>query len=207
MSRPKETALMILAAGGSTRLGQPKQELIFQGISLLNRAIEAGLKSQCRRTLVILGAFHERLIPKINTNQADILINPKWKEGMSSSLRTGMESLLEKDQPDQVIIMLCDQPFVDENILNQLISTQQETGKPIVACHYKDALGVPVLFNKKFFPQLMELKGGEGAKKILHHFPEEVASIPFPSGHIDIDTPADYKALIWTSQKQNSKNK
>jgi molybdenum cofactor cytidylyltransferase len=193
---PVSTGLIILAAGGSSRLGQAKQQLIFQGSSLLQRAIGAGLKSQCRRPMVILGSFYENLIPEINPDQVDILINPKWQEGMASSIRTGMEGLLQKDQPDQVIMMLCDQPFADESILNQLITTQQQTGKPIVACAYKETLGVPVLFKKKFFPPLMELKGREGAKKILHRFPEEVVTIPFDLGHIDIDTPSDYQALI-----------
>lgn len=191
-----KTSLIILAAGNSSRLGKPKQQLIFKGFSLLQRAIQAGLKSNCSRPVVILGAFYENFTPDINTGQVDILINPAWQKGMASSIRTGMEAIVENQKPDQVIIMLCDQPFVDENILNQLITTQQETDKPIVACRYQNTLGVPVLFNKKIFPQLMALKGREGAKKILQRFPEEITSVPFPLGHIDIDTFSDYQALI-----------
>jgi molybdenum cofactor cytidylyltransferase len=91
--------------------------------------------------------------------------------------------------------MLCDQPFVDGHLLHQMIETQLSSGKSIVACAYKDTLGAPVLLDKKYIPHLLKLKGGEGAKKILFENPNEVAELPFPLGHIDIDTPDDLEAL------------
>jgi molybdenum cofactor cytidylyltransferase len=192
----KVTALVILAAGGSSRLGHPKQQLIFGGKSLLQRAIEAGLQSKCQRPLVILGAYHEKLLPEIDSNGIDVLINYDWKEGMSSSIKKGIDFLIKKKQVDQVIFMLCDQPFVNENLLNQLISVQKESNKPIVACTYQGTLGVPVLFDKTFFPHLMKLQGREGAKKIIQQFPQEITPVSFPLGHLDIDTPEDYMALL-----------
>lgn len=195
MMQTRSTGLLILAAGESSRLGKPKQQLVFEGLTLLQRAIHAGLRSFCERPLVILGAYHEKILPEIPSHLVDMVINPDWKEGMSTSIKSGMKALLNTPGPDQVVIMLCDQPFVDEKLLNQLIKTQQETGKPIVACTYHETVGVPVLFDKKFYPLLVGLQGKEGAKKILNKFPEDIATVPFPLGHIDIDTPADIKHL------------
>ena len=195
MKQVRSTGLLLLAAGESSRLGKPKQQLVYRGMSLLQRAIHAGLGSNCERPLVILGAYHEKILSEMPPRQVDLVINSDWKGGMSTSIKTGMKALLNRHEPDQVIIMLCDQPFVDENLLNQLITTQQVTGKSIVACAYQKTIGVPVLFDKKFFPLLFDLHGKEGAKKIISEFPEEIATVPFPLGHIDIDTPTDFKHL------------
>src|SRR5690606_17389312 len=196
----KTTALVILAAGGSSRLGHPKQKLKFRGKGLLQRSIEAGLKSNCQRPLVILGAYYDKILPEINTMEVDILINHNWKEGMSSSIKTGIDFLIKKNQVDQVIFMLCDQPFVNENLLNQLITVQKESDKTIVACTYQNTLGVPVLFDQKFFPYLMNLQGMEGAKKIIQRFPQEITSFSFPLGHLDIDTEEDFLTLLKEDQ-------
>jgi molybdenum cofactor cytidylyltransferase len=102
---------------------------------------------------------------------------------------------MESPMPDQVILMLCDQPYADDHLLKQMIEAQHSTGKPIVACAYKNTLGAPVLLDQKFYTDLLKLKGREGAKKLLFQNPNEVAEIPFPLGHIDIDTPDDLEAL------------
>lgn len=177
-------------------MGQPKQLLMYKGSSLLKRAIEAGVRSKCGPISVLLGANHEILVAEINKEPVDIIINPLWKEGMATSIKAGMEKLMETNLPDQVIFMLCDQPFADENILNALIMAQEESGKPIIACGYNGTVGVPVLFDQKFLPLLLKLKGKEGAKNLLFQFSREVTEIPFPFGHIDIDTISDYTALL-----------
>jgi len=190
------TALIILAAGSSSRLGQAKQQLVFQGSSLLQRAITAGLRSECMRPLVILGARHEILSREINPEQVDILINPNWQEGMATSIKVGIQRLMEKGAADQVILMLCDQPYVDEKILNQLIAAKKKTDKAIIACSYQNTAGVPALFDRSIFPHLMQLKGKEGAKKIIQRYGESLSLLPFPLGRFDIDTPDDYRRLL-----------
>jgi len=196
MELSRSTSLIILAAGESARLGQPKQQLIFNGTSLLAGAIEAGLNSLCENVTVVVGAYKEVIIPSINIRDVEICVNHEWKNGMASSIKAGMEAALKKSKFDQVIIMLCDQPFVDEHILNELIRFQKESNKSIVACTYQGTVGAPVLFDQKFFPQLLKLKGKEGAKKLLLDFPEQVAAISFPLGDIDIDTVDDYQKLL-----------
>ncbi len=197
------TGLVILAAGPSSRLGKPKQKILFNGKSLLQRVVETAIHSACRPVIIILGAYAEELQSDIEKEDVIIIYNPQWEVGMASSVRLGVAMLQEtKPQVSNVIVMVCDQPFADTALLNNLINKKAATGKEIIACSYNNTLGVPVLFDKKFFPELMLLKGQDGAKKLLIKHKESVAAIPFPLGSIDIDTIEDYESLI-TSESKN----
>jgi molybdenum cofactor cytidylyltransferase len=190
------TGLIILAAGSSSRLGFPKQNLLYKGKTLLELAVEVGLKSECGSVTVVLGANTEKIEPGIKQNNITIIQNPDWAEGMASSIITAIHSIEKKTAIDSVIIMLCDQPFVNRALIDSIIYKQQETGKSIVACAYKGTVGVPVLFKRFLFAELLSLQGQEGAKKILQAHPGDIATIPFEKGGIDIDTIADYEELI-----------
>ena len=196
MKTIRSTALIVLAAGGSTRLGKPKQQLMFRGTTLLERTLQEGLKSRCDRLLLVLGGNYPMLGAENLPHQVEILFNPNWEEGMASSIKIGLEELMNGDVPDQVIIAVCDQPYVDSKLIDGLISQQQKTKKPIIASSYQNTLGVPALFDRTIFPELMELTGRHGAKKIINRYPGEVAPFPFPLGHVDIDTVEDYKELL-----------
>jgi molybdenum cofactor cytidylyltransferase len=187
------TSLIILAAGESKRLGQPKQNLLFNGKTLLQRAVQSGQRSKCDPIIVVLGANVEDIKPIAETKT---LYNQNWQEGLASSIRTAMYEINKDPLVDKVIIMLCDQPFVNTTLLNTLIDKQIETKKQIVACTYKGTTGVPVLFDRSLFAELLLLQGQEGAKKILKAHTHEVAIIPFEQGSIDIDTPDDYEQLL-----------
>jgi molybdenum cofactor cytidylyltransferase len=91
--------------------------------------------------------------------------------------------------------MVCDQPFVSAFLLNELIVTQKNTGKPIVTCQYENTFGPPALFYKTIFPELLDLKGDAGARKIVEQRSNDTATVLFTQGNIDIDTEEDYKAL------------
>jgi molybdenum cofactor cytidylyltransferase len=187
------TGAIILAAGESSRLGQPKQNLVFNGQTLLQRAADSALQSECKPVIVVLGANNSTIIPP---KGAIVLYNKDWKEGMASSIRMGIDELNKHLSVDKVFIMLCDQPFVNPALLNTLIEKQLQTGKPIVACAYSGTTGVPVLFDRSLFAELLLLQGHEGAKKILTTHANQIATIPFEQGSIDIDTPSDYECLI-----------
>ncbi len=194
------TGLVILAAGESSRLGEPKQKKFFKGKSLLQRAVETGLQSKCSPVILILGAHFSEMQAEIQseveTGKIITYENTNWEEGIASSIRSGIEALQETTPSvSGVIIMVSDQPFVDSDLLNEMINKQETTGKGIIACSYKNTLGVPVLFDKEFFPKLLSLKGQEGAKNIILKNEDSVAHIEFPLGSFDIDTIADYKAL------------
>ena len=186
------TALIILAAGESSRLGQPKQNLLFNGETLLQRAVEAGQRSKADKIIVVLGAHAETIKPIPDTFT---VFNKEWQEGMASSIRCGIAEIIQDAAVDKVIIMLCDQPFVSAALLNALIDKQAKKGKSIIACIYKETIGAPALFNRSIFPELMELTGQDGAKKILNNHANDLATILFEKGSIDIDTPQDYGNL------------
>jgi molybdenum cofactor cytidylyltransferase len=186
------TGVIILAAGGSSRLGQPKQNLLFRGKTLLQHAVETAQRSNGKPVFVVLGANAGQIAHTIDAN---IIFNKDWNEGMASAIRISIKELTKYPAVTSVILMLCDQPFVSAALLNALIVKQTETGKPIVACAYNGTLGVPVWFDRALFSELLLLQGLDGAKTVISAHPEEVATVTFEQGGIDIDTPADYERL------------
>jgi molybdenum cofactor cytidylyltransferase len=186
------TAAIILAAGESSRLGQPKQNLLFNGQTLLQHAVNSAQRSKCKPVIVVLGANADAIMPPAKTT---LLYNKDWKEGMASSIRVAINEVNKHHSIDKVIILLCDQPFVSAALLDSMIDKQTETGKTIVACTYNGIIGVPVLFERSLFGELLLLQGNEGAKKVLKDHIPGIASIPFEQGGTDIDTPADYGQL------------
>ncbi|TSD66822.1 nucleotidyltransferase family protein [Inquilinus sp. KBS0705] len=188
-------AIVILAAGSSSRMGLPKQNLVYKGQTLLQAAIKNAV-SVSENVLVVLGANRENIEHTITDQHVNIIYNPNWPEGMASSISLAIDHIQTAYlQITSVLFMLCDQPFADEKILKQLIDTASATDKGIVACTYYEAVGVPALFKQKYFPYLLALKGKDGAKKLFELHADDVETIPFPLGNIDIDTAQDYNRL------------
>src|SRR4029077_11221237 len=172
---------VILAAGASTRLGKPKQLLQYQGKTLLAHTINEAVNSNADEVVVILGKNANLFKKGIDEKKVRFAINSSWEEGMASSIRLGLDTLLnDKPYIDAVIFMVCDQPHISLSILNKLIKAQQKTTKQIVTCNYGDAIGPPALFHKKYFKELMKLSGDTGAKKIIQKNMNDVATILFP---------------------------
>jgi len=189
------TALIILAAGESSRMGQPKQNLLFQNQTLLQRAVETGLTSQCRPVIIMLGANADTI--EINgQDDVKVLYNPDWNEGMASSIRLAIKEIEKNRRINQAIIMLCDQPFVTPVLLDAMLQKSIETGELIITCSYNNTLGAPVLFKRVLFAELLLLKGHEGAKNILRSQQCAITSVPFELGGFDIDTINDYEQLL-----------
>lgn len=185
--------IIILAAGASTRMGKPKQLLPYQGRSLLRHITEVAIASKNQPIIVVLGANAEIIKPEICQLPVQIVENLQWASGMSSSIQAGVNALGQN--VEAVAIALCDQPFVSVQVINQLVEAYRRSDKAIVACEYADTLGVPALFHHTFFSKLTNLKQGEGAKQIIKKYINQVTSIPFLQGKIDIDTPDDYEQL------------
>ncbi|HYK45607.1 MAG TPA: nucleotidyltransferase family protein [Parafilimonas sp.] len=185
-----------MAAGASERLGEPKQLLMHKGSSLLKHAVTEAVRSNAEQVIVVLGANADIIVNELDENEAHIVINTGWEEGMASSVRTGINALLEISAAvDAAILMPCDQPYVSASLLNELISKQEETGKRIIACDYGEALGPPSLFQKDLFSELLMLEGDAGARKIIEKHGDDVATVLFRKGSVDIDTKDDYEAL------------
>lgn len=188
--------IVILAAGGSKRMGQPKQLLEFEGQPLITRAVDAALASQGWPIVVVLGAHADAIRPLLATRPVLIAENPAWSEGMASSLRAGV-SLLQQfsREVEAAMIALCDQPMFSTATIELFIATQRTTRRSIVAAHYSGRNGAPALFLREHFPTLATLTGEEGARTLLNLNPETVAPIDLPELAIDLDTPEDFGAL------------
>lgn len=159
--------------------------------------MEVAVNSGVSPVVVVLGANADLLQVGIKNNQAVVVINNEWKEGMASSIQCGLKKIMEiAPSINAVIIMVCDQPFVSVKLLHDLIRRHVDSGKPIIASSYKKNRGTPALFHNSIFAELLKLKGDTGARKILKENPEWVAAVDFPLGEIDIDTEVDYKKLL-----------
>jgi len=189
------TGIIILAAGASSRMGQPKQQLVYEQKTLLQRSVDTALSVLQAIVLVVLGANAEAIKTDIADQPVQIIDNIYWETGMSSSIKAAINALINYPDVDDALLMLCDQPFVDVALLKQLISHRSQTHDYIIACQYGDTLGVPALFSKYYFDELLALDGQEGAKKVLMKHKQNVITIPFEKGNIDIDTPADFNKL------------
>ncbi len=189
-------AIIILAAGSSGRMGRPKQLLPYKGKSLLENAVDTANDTFADPVVAVLGANAALLEKEIGEKKIHIVENKDWKEGMASSIRCGVNTLLHiAPASDAVILMVCDQPFVSASLLNELITAQKVSGKLIITSQYKNAVGPPVLFHKTIFPQLVGLEGDAGAKKIVERYAGDTAAVLFEKGSIDIDTEEEYNAL------------
>ncbi|HEY4195009.1 MAG TPA: nucleotidyltransferase family protein [Mucilaginibacter sp.] len=189
--------IVILAAGNSSRLGRPKQLLKFQGKTLLSHTVHEAVKATGRQTIVVTGANKDLVENELLQLPVHFIHNFYWQDGISSSLYIGIISLLKIfPHLDGIIISVCDQPYISAELFKRMIAGQQQTKKGIVATAYKNAIGVPVLFSARYFAELLDLDGQDGAKILLNNHPDDLTTIIFVNGEIDIDTPADERKLI-----------
>lgn len=189
--------LILLAAGGSSRMGRPKQLLPWRGRTLLRRAADAALESPCRPVVVVLGACADEARAELAGLGVTTSMNADWVKGMGSSIRCGLRSLLiERPEIAAAIIMLCDQPHVDAAALRRLIDAHQSSAKPVCASAYSGTRGPPCLFAASHFPRLLDMPESNGAKPLLSTAGDHLLVIPFPEGAIDVDEPPDYQRLL-----------
>jgi molybdenum cofactor cytidylyltransferase len=188
-------AAVILAAGASARMGQPKLLLIHHGVPLLGRAVDAAVRGGCDDVVVVLGADHERYGAALEGTPARIVHNPEFARGMSSSIRVGVEALREETRA--AIIMLADQPFIDRDVIRRLIDTYRTSGVKIVTSAYGGVRGAPVLFDRALFLELLLLEGDQGARQVLATYPRHVTEVEIPvDAARDVDTPDDARRLV-----------
>lgn len=191
---------VILAAGASTRLGTPKQLLDYQGCSLIRRVATTAIASLAEPVIVVLGANAVQIQPELRDLETQVVINPQWMDGISTSIHIGIEALLAvKPDVEAAVLLVCDQPFISPTLINQLITTYQQAHPRIIASAYAGVVGVPALFDHTLFPALMSLSGDRGAKQIMQQYSQFTQTIPYPEAAFDIDTFADYTQLLHTT--------
>src|SRR5687768_10085593 len=165
--RPKLGAIL-LAAGGSSRMGRSKQLLKFQGETLLRRAARSLGESVYFPVVVVLGAEAEIGAAELSGLPVYSVPNESWEDGMSTSVRVGLSRILELEPgADGVIIALCDQPMITTEMLNRFAYEFYEANVPVVSARYDGVAGVPALFSKDLFGELFNLKGDQGARQVI----------------------------------------
>jgi molybdenum cofactor cytidylyltransferase len=195
-------AAIVLAAGGSTRFGEAKQLTVFRGETFVRRIVAATIESGCAPVIVVAGEDASQITLELAGLAARIVMHPHWSNGLGSSIGAGVQHLIDSAaEPDAAILLACDQPFVSAATLRQLIQLRLTSGKLIVASAYEGTLGIPALFDRSCFPDLLQLKGDSGAKGIIFSRRHEVEPFNFPAGAIDIDTPADYQCFLSQSRQ------
>ncbi|MCM8569267.1 nucleotidyltransferase family protein [Gramella jeungdoensis] len=189
--------ILILAAGSSSRIKEIKQLLKFRDKSLLQHALDTAKTSNAEKIFCVLGANFETITEQTDTNGAVILNNKNWLDGMGSSLAYGVNKILEQENDcDGILVMLADQPLITTDYLNSILEAFSKNEKQIIVSNYGQKNGVPALFSKDFFPQLIDLKGDQGAKHIIRANQEIVISLPAQEMLFDIDTREDYLKLL-----------
>lgn len=190
------TGIIVLAAGGSTRMGRPKQLLQFQGKTLIRRATETAM-AVGGPVVVVTGANAELVAAEVGDLRIQIVENARWTKGMGSSIRVGV-SALTAARPDlnALLITLCDQVQVSPATLERLILEKGETGKDLCCAAFDGTFGPPVLASRAYFPELLELPDPHGARQILLNHPADLLHVPCPEAALDVDTPADFAAFI-----------
>jgi molybdenum cofactor cytidylyltransferase len=182
---------------GADRGAIPKMLLPFEGKTLLQHTIDEIKKVDGTELLVVTGCYHLLLKEILEQQQIDFIENDNWKDGMGCSIQKGIAYVsAQYPNANSVIILVCDQPYISTALLEELMITKQQTNKGIVAAAYNDTTGTPVLFDKKYFAALALLRGQYGAKKLIQQFSNDVATVVFPDGAVDIDTMDDYEKLI-----------
>jgi CTP:molybdopterin cytidylyltransferase MocA len=190
-------AAIILAAGGSRRLGQPKQLLAYRGETLLNRAIRIASEAHALPVLAVLGAEFESIRSSIQSPIAIPVHNDRWRQGMGSSIAAGMRALAVcAPDAEGVLMMSCDQPRLTAEHLQALIVVfASHTSAAIAASAYAGVNGVPAVFPPATFDQLRSLRGDKGARSIIERAPCSVVAVEFEGGEVDIDAPEDLEKL------------
>lgn len=193
-SQPKIAGLL-LAAGGSFRLGRPKQLVEFEGKTLIRRAAEALLGAGCSPVIVVLGAEIERSANDLKDLPLAVTENPHWEHGMSTSIRHGIDTLrMLEPSANAVLISTCDQPKVSGEDLRGFVERFSNEPTAIIAAEYDDLRGVPALFPAEMFETLRDLKGDKGARELIRGA-TGVIGISLPNASTDVDTNADLIGL------------
>ena len=199
-------AALVLAAGGSSRMGSPKQLLDWGGRPLVRAAVEVALAARLDPLLVVVGGAQAQVADALAGLPLRMIANPDHATGQSSSLRAGIAALGQN--ADAVVVLLGDQPFVTAAIVEQLVAEWRASGAAIIAPTYAGQRGNPVLFARTVFPELLAVQGDQGARAVLAADRARVRLVAFddPRPLADIDTPEDYERLRIQESEVRSQN-
>jgi molybdenum cofactor cytidylyltransferase len=204
-ARRSTVGLILIAAGGSRRMGRPKQALLIarpdaddeRSESLLRHAARVAVEAALRPVVVVLGADAESLTPQIADLGVHAVAHSGWERGIGSSIKLGVECVTGLAPAiDGIILAVCDQPYVSVAVLNRLGRAYRGSTASIIASGYAGTSGVPVLFDRAVFSELHAIGDHDGAKRLIGLDPERTRTVPFPLGAVDLDTPEAYERYL-----------
>jgi molybdenum cofactor cytidylyltransferase len=195
---PKKAKLSIvlLAAGSSSRLGQAKQLLPFKNSTLVRHRVATVTQALGNEyhVFVVTGAKRKEVCKELTGLSYTEVYNDQFSEGMSTSMKAGLSCL--PPDVEAVMFLLVDQPFVSEKHLSEMADKWLSNPAKVLCAAYSGIVGVPAIFPRKYFEQLLALKGDQGARKILKNLSDtEVLRYPLPEASVDLDTLEDLKAI------------
>lgn len=187
-------AAIVLAAGSSFRLRQPKQLLTIDGESLLRRTARLALDAGFSPVAVVLGSEAPKFEPELRNLNVRTVLNRTWQDGMASSLKCGLAAIeVLNPIPSNLLVLVCDQPKLSQTILQALLDKHQSSKAQITASSYAGTRGVPAIFSQTIYRELADLRGDQGARRIIARDPQRVETVDFPGGANDIDTETDLR--------------
>jgi molybdenum cofactor cytidylyltransferase len=183
----------VLAAGGSSRLGRPKQLLPYRGATLLDAVLETARDCAFDQLLVALGGAGDEVRRRVDLGDAEVVVNTAYGSGCSSSIAAAMEAL--DPRCDVLVLLLGDQPGVTSATVARLLAGRRDA--PLAVCRYEDERGHPFAFARRVFPELADLHGDKAVWKLLDRRPDDVAEVAVPGPvPLDVDTWDDYEAVL-----------
>jgi len=196
-------AAIVLAAGVSSRMGKPKQTLSLNGVPMLQKVLEIFRRSNVGRVVVVLGANAGEVKKNVKFAYESVVVNPRFAEGMSSSLKLGLKHVASGS--DAIIVALGDQPFVLPRTIDSLVEAYERTGAQVVLPTYQGTRGNPVLFDRSVFPQIAGIRGDAGAKSVVQKNAAEVLEVEVPDRGVlvDIDTFSDLKRELQVKRRRS----
>jgi molybdenum cofactor cytidylyltransferase len=184
---------IVLAAGASTRFGSAKQLVRLAGRPLLHTVVTRASEVTGNALIVVLGSGAAQLAPLLKHSPGSVVINQEWREGLASSIRTGVARL--PAACSAVMLLLADQAAVTAEDLKRLAGSWRKQPQHMAAALYSGSCGAPAIFPRSSFRSLSELRGDTGARALLVRNPDRVVRVPMPSAAVDVDTPEDLLAL------------
>ncbi|PPJ43101.1 nucleotidyltransferase family protein [Pseudoxanthomonas sp. KAs_5_3] len=185
---------VVLAAGGSTRLGRPKQLLTRDGETLVHRAARLALASGASRVLVIVGAYAGDVVAAVRDLPVECVVNAKWSEGLAGSVRIAVDALAPHDHA--TLLLTCDQPALDVAYLHALQEASRRAPSGSAATRFGDRVGVPAVVAPTMLHAALAVQGDRGLRDALNAAGADVIACDAPDLGVDIDTPEDLAAAV-----------
>lgn len=196
MTKKLSIGILVMAAGMSSRMKDIKQLLPWGDVTLIGNALKNAQSSKGSRVLTVLGAHGREIVKQSSFSITEFVLNPTWKMGLGNSIAYGTKCLLEQDQDyDGILVMLADQPLIDDKYLNVLIDNFSNSEHSIVATKYDDRVGVPAIFGEIHFKALMGLDSDYGAREIIKTHSNDVLEVSAHGKALDIDTSEEYERM------------